>query len=123
MGAFNMLWVDKYRPFSLDKLDFHLEQAEQLRRMVAAGDFPHIMVYGPPGAGKKTRVMAMLRETFGSGVEKLRSEMREFKGSNDKKIELMTVSSNYHVELNPSDVGFQDRVVIMGLIKELAQSQ
>ena len=44
-------------------------------------------------------------------------------GSNDKKIELMTVSSNYHVELNPSDCGFQDRVVIMGLIKELAQSQ
>jgi len=29
------------------------------------------MVYGPPGAGKKTRVMAMLRETFGSGVEKV----------------------------------------------------
>jgi len=118
-----MLWVDKYRPTSLDKLDFHQEQAAQLQRMVAAGDFPHMMVYGPPGAGKKTRVMAMLREAFGSGVEKLRSELREFKGSSDKKIELMTVSSNYHVELNPSDVGFQDRVVVMGLIKELAQSQ
>lgn len=35
----------------------------------------------------------------------------------------MTVSSNYHVELNPSDAGFQDRVVVMGLIKEIAQSQ
>merc|ERR1712100_661704 len=35
----------------------------------------------------------------------------------------MTVSSNYHIELNPSDVGIQDRVVGMGLIKELAQSQ
>ena len=35
----------------------------------------------------------------------------------------MTVSSNHHVELNPSDAGFQDRVVVMGLIKEIAQSQ
>jgi len=104
-------------------MDYHHAQAEQLRSMVQAGDFPHIMVYGPPGSGKKTRVMAMLRETFGNGVEKLRSEMREFKGSSDKKIELMTISSNYHVELNPSDVGFQDRVVVMGLIKEIAQSQ
>jgi replication factor C subunit 3/5 len=118
-----MLWVDKHRPNTLDKMDFHFEQANQLRSMVQAGDFPHIMMYGPPGSGKKTRVMAMLRETFGNGVEKLRSEMREFKGSSDKKIEIMTVSSNYHIELNPSDVGFQDRVVIMGLIKELAQSQ
>ena len=38
---------------------------------VSGGDFPHVMVYGPPGAGKKTRVMGMLRETFGSGVEKV----------------------------------------------------
>jgi len=114
--------VDKYRPNALEKLDYHTQQAQQLRSMVAAGDFPHMLVYGPPGAGKKTRVMAILRETFGSGVEKLRSEMREFKGTS-KNIELMTVSSNYHVEINPSDVGFQDRVVVMGLIKEMAQSQ
>jgi len=118
-----MLWVDKYRPNALEKMDYHIQEAQQMRTMVAAGDFPHMLVYGPPGAGKKTRVMAILRETFGSGVEKLRSEMREFKGTSDKKIELMTVSSNYHVEINPSDVGFQDRVVVMGLIKEMAQSQ
>ena len=47
----------------------------------------------------------------------------QLQGSNKKKIELMTVSSSYHVELSPSDAGFQDRVVVMGLIKEIAQSQ
>ena len=32
------------------------EQAEHLGKLVTGGDFPHLLVYGPPGAGKKTRV-------------------------------------------------------------------
>lgn len=36
----------------------------------------------------------------------------------------MTVfSSNYHIEINPSDVGIYDRVVIQEVIKEVAQTQ
>ena len=33
------------------------------------------------------------------------------------EIELTTVQSNYHVELNPSDVGNQDRYVVQEVIK------
>jgi DNA polymerase III delta prime subunit len=38
----------------------------------ASGDFPHMLFYGPSGAGKKTRISCTLRQLFGSGVEKVR---------------------------------------------------
>ncbi|KAK7797618.1 hypothetical protein U0070_020059 [Myodes glareolus] len=68
------LWVDKYRPCSLARLDYHKEQAVQLRNLVQCGDFPHLLVYGPSGAGKKTGIMCILQEPYGIGVKKLRTE-------------------------------------------------
>ena len=138
------LWVDKYRPNSLSKLDYHLEQAERLQNMVVNGNFPHLLVYGPSGAGKKTRIMALLRELYGPGVEKLRMEHQTFTVSgkiqrfsillcylaifvlqtpSNKKIEVMTVASNYHIEVNPSDAGMYDRIVVQEMIKTIAQTQ
>ena len=84
------LWVDKYRPHGLDKLDHQKHLTLQLKKLVCtfrplhvvveqklscafqagSDDFPHLLVYGPSGAGKKTRIMAVLRELFGPSVEK-----------------------------------------------------
>lgn len=116
------LWVDKYRPKDLAKVDFHKEQALNLKKLTKQGDFPHLLIYGPSGAGKKTRVMCLLRELYGPGAERLRMETMNFTTPSNKKIEIMTVSSNYHIEVNPSDVGIYDRVVIMDLIKNIAQT-
>lgn len=43
------LWVDKYRPKDLSKLDYHKQQAQQLKNLCKQGDFPHLMFYGPSG--------------------------------------------------------------------------
>lgn len=116
------LWVDKHRPSNLSKLDFHKEQANSLKKMVHCGDFPHLLVYGPSGAGKKTRIMCLLRELYGPGVEKLRIEHQNFTTPSKRKLEIITIASNYHIEVNPSDVGIYDRVVIQELLKNVAQS-
>jgi replication factor C subunit 3/5 len=44
----------------------------------ASGDFPHLLVYGPSGAGKKTRISATLKALFGPGVEKIKIDARVF---------------------------------------------
>lgn len=119
----SMLWVDKYRPKELQALDYHIQQAQELKNLVENSDFPHLLVYGPSGAGKKTRIMCILRELFGPGVERLKTDKVTVTTPSNKKVEIMTVVSNYHIEVNPSDVGIYDRIVVMELIKNLAQTQ
>lgn len=66
-----MLWVDKYRPHTFDKFILHRDVADHMKKLVATGDCPHTLFYGPPGAGKKTLVMALLREIYGAPAEKV----------------------------------------------------
>jgi len=118
------LWVDKYRPTTLDELDFNQGQAELLKQLVSKSDLPHILLYGPSGAGKKTRALALLAEIFGKGVYKLKSETREFKvGTGSATVDCVVISSNYHIEVNPSDAESRDRIIVQKLIKEIASNQ
>lgn len=107
---------------SFDSLDFHIKEASALKKLAMSGDFPHLLFYGPPGAGKKTRISCFLRELYGVGVDKLRIENHSFAAPSKKKVNLSTVSSNYHLEVNPSDVGIYDRIVIQELIKDMAST-
>ncbi|KAL8902390.1 MAG: hypothetical protein Q9192_000017 [Flavoplaca navasiana] len=117
------LLVDKYRPRSLEALTYHETLSERLRSLAQCGDFPHLLVYGPSGAGKKTRIVATLRELYGPGVEKIKIDSRVFQTTSNRKLEFNIVASVYHLEITPSDVGNFDRVVVQDLLKEVAQTQ
>lgn len=135
------LLVDKHRPRSLEALTYHDDLSARLRSLVGrvtiyeaptskltsfqaqSGDFPHLLVYGPSGAGKKTRIVATLRELYGPGVEKIKIDSRVFQTSSNRKLEFNIVASVYHLEITPSDVANYDRVVVQDLLKEVAQTQ
>ncbi|KAF8972164.1 P-loop containing nucleoside triphosphate hydrolase protein [Flammula alnicola] len=117
------LWVDQYRPRTLDALQYHHGLSERLKSLAASGDFPHMLFYGPSGAGKKTRISCTLRQLFGPGVEKLKIDQRIFLSPSKRKLEINIVQSNYHIEITPSEAGNFDRVVIQELLKEIAQTQ
>ena len=80
-------------------------------------------MYGPSGAGKKTRIVATLKELYGPGVEKIKIDSRVFQTTSGRKLEFNIVASVYHLEITPSDVGNFDRVVVQDLLKEVAQTQ
>lgn len=114
------LWLDKHRPTTLSKLTIHEDINARLISLAKNDEMPHLLFYGPSGAGKKTRVLALLREIYGSGVEKKKLEHRTIKSSTGRVIEITTLGSNYHIECNPSDAGTGDRFVIQDVIKEIA---
>jgi hypothetical protein len=49
--------------------------------------------------GVTNRVMALLREVYGPGVERLRIEHQNFETPSKKKLEIVTIASNYHIEV------------------------
>jgi replication factor C subunit 3/5 len=117
------LWLDKHRPANLDKLTLHEGLNARLRKVANSPQFPHLLFYGPPGSGKRTRIMCVLREMFGASVEKLKVEHREFKLDGvSKPVELTVVCSNHHVELNPSDAGTKDSKIVQEVIKGIAEN-
>ena len=99
-----VLWVDLYRPKKLNSLDYHPEITNKLRRLVESGDIPHLLFYGPSGAGKKTRISAFLHELYGPAATKVRVTQRIIE-TKSKKIEISSLNSIYHIEINPSDAG------------------
>ncbi|KAJ1702632.1 hypothetical protein LUZ63_002411 [Rhynchospora breviuscula] len=121
-----MLWVDKYRPKTLDKITVHEQIANNLKKLVTEQDCPHLLFYGPSGSGKKTLIMALIRQMFGASADKVKLENKMWKvdaGSRTIELELAMLSSAHHVEMNPSDAGFQDRYVVQEIIKEMAKNR
>ncbi|CAI2168638.1 18824_t:CDS:10 [Funneliformis geosporum] len=115
------LWVDKYRPKSLEELTYHSELTNRLK-ILASSDFPHLLIYGPSGAGKKTRISCLLEELYGQGVRKLKTDVQTFT-TPSRKLDITVVSSKYHLEITPNEVGYSDRVVIQEFLKDVAQTK
>ncbi|KAI9916021.1 hypothetical protein PsorP6_008653 [Peronosclerospora sorghi] len=66
--------------------------------------------------------MALLRALYGDGALKVRLDHKSFKVPNrSTKVDITTVASNFHIEMNPSDVGNNDRLVVQEVLKEIAQ--
>ena len=119
-----VLLVDSCRPRTFDAITLHRDVCTNLQRLVANGNYPHMVFYGPCGSGKHTLVSALLREIYGPGADKQKVEFRSFKtgASGSTTVDIRIISSVYHVELAPSEVGNKDTVVVQQMIKELAQS-
>ena len=119
-----MLWVDKHRPKRLNQLSYNNVITSRLTSLASdPSSMPHLLFYGPPGSGKKTRIHTLLREIFGPGAEKLRLDKRTFTTPTKNTVEVNMISSNYHIELSPGDAGLSDRFVIQDVIKEMAQNK
>lgn len=66
--------------------------------------------------------MALLREVFGPGVEKVKLEHRGFKTPTGRAVELTTIASHFHVEINPGDAGSKSLIAAVFVARFLKLS-
>lgn len=48
------VWMEKYRPRSLDEVIGQPQAVSRLRSLLTGGSLPHLLLVGPPGSGKTT---------------------------------------------------------------------
>ena len=119
-----MLWVDRHRPSSIDELSYHDDVSQRLSALAKNPEsLPHLFFYGPSGAGKRTRINAVLGALFGPSAQRLKLDQRTFTTPTGRSVELHMVTSPHHVELSPGDAGNNDRYVIQDVLKELASTK
>lgn len=113
----SVLWMDKYQPKKMSELTFHKDKNALLSSLAQNSEFPHLIIYGPEGAGKKTRMHCFLSEVYGEGIYKMNTFQKEYKNKS-KNIPYYVTSSNYHLEFCPADSGINDKFIISYVIKE-----
>ena len=101
----NLPWTEKYRPRTLDQVQFQQETVATLRTSLDTGNLPHLLFYGPPGTVKTTTILALARQMYtadAASPQAARERLRE-----------------YVLELNASD----ERGIgaVRGRVKEFAQ--
>ena len=108
-----MLFIDKYIPTSFDDIKYSSDSNTKLISLAKIDNFPHIIIKGHKGTGKKTCALLFLREKYGADVYNFKSFIMECKipGKTDP-ILLNVVYSPYHYQLNLSNYGVYDRAIL-----------
>src|SRR5437667_9408467 len=92
------LWVEKYRPKSLDEGVGQEETVARLKAYAKTGNLPHLLFAGPAGTGKTTSAIALARDMFG---EDWRQNYFELNSSDERGIETVRTKVKEIARLAP----------------------
>lgn len=93
----NQLWVEKFRPKTIDEYVFVDErQKQQVQQWIKDGSIPHLLLSGDPGTGKTTLAKVLINEL---GVEEY--DVLEINASRENGIDTLREKINGFVSTMP----------------------
>ncbi|KAL2119471.1 hypothetical protein VTJ04DRAFT_6432 [Mycothermus thermophilus] len=84
--AYELPWVEKYRPVFLDDVVGNTETIERLKIIARDGNMPHLIISGMPGIGKTTSVLCLARQLLGDAYKEA---VLELNASDERGIEVV----------------------------------
>ena len=83
----NLMWVEKYRPLTLNQVIDQKEIVNGLRHLIDIPDeMPHLLFAGPPGVGKTTTALCIARHLLG---EQWQRDTLELNASDERGIKMV----------------------------------
>ena len=80
------IWIEKYRPQTLDDIVGQDEIVERLSSYVKSGNLPHLLFTGSAGVGKTTAAVTLAREFF---KDSWQMNFRELNASDERGIDVV----------------------------------
>jgi hypothetical protein len=102
---------------NLDDLDFKLPLLEKYKN-INVDEMSNLLFYGPPSSGKTIKIYALLASIFDKKVYDLKNITYE----EDRKI-IIYKASIYHIEINPINLGSNEKLFIQGFLKSYIQTR
>jgi replication factor C small subunit len=76
MSENNLMWIEKYRPKTLDDVVNQKETISGIKALLKTpATMPHFLFAGPPGTGKSTVALCVARQLMGESLRKLVLEL------------------------------------------------
>ncbi|QLD89679.1 replication factor C small subunit [Natronomonas salina] len=85
-GRGREIWIEKYRPQTLDDIVGHEAITERLHHYIEQDDLPHLMFAGPAGVGKTTAATAIAKQVYG---DDWRENFLELNASDQRGIDVV----------------------------------
>lgn len=95
------LWVEKYRPSSLNEIASQVNVINSLKSALVTKNIPHLIFFGPSGCGKTSTILALGKELFG---DLYKERIIELNASDERGIDIVRNKIKNYAKLAIKDV-------------------